>query len=222
MPSEQGLKVGILPVTPFQQNCSLIWCARTMKGAFVDPGGEADRLLAAAQEQGVTIERILVTHGHIDHAGAVQEIAERLNVPIEGPQKEDNFWIEQIAVQGRQFGFPGARPFTPTRWLEDGDTVTVGEQVLEVVYCPGHTPGHVVFFHEPMRLAFVGDVLFQGSIGRTDFARGNHDDLIASIREKLFPLGDDITFVPGHGPLSTFGRERQSNPYVSDLALGLT
>lgn len=219
MTAEAGLKVGILPVTPFQQNCSLIWCTKTLKGAFVDAGGEADRLLQAAEQQGVTIERLLVTHGHLDHAGAVRELKDRLGVPIEGPQQEDRFWIDQLGQQGAQFGFEGARPFVPDRWLSDGDTVTVGEQTLEVIYCPGHTPGHIVFFHRPLRLAFVGDVLFQGSIGRTDFPRGNFDDLISSIRTKLFPLGDDVTFVPGHGPPSTFGQERRTNPFVSDTAI---
>ena len=221
MAHASGLRAGVIPVTPFQQNCSLIWCEKTMRGAFVDAGGEPDRLLAAAEKQGVTIERLLVTHGHLDHASAVAELADRLGVPIDGPQQEDAFWIEQIPEHASQFGFPPARAFTPDRWLTDGDTVTVGEETFEVVYCPGHTPGHIVFFHRPTPIAFVGDVLFQGSIGRTDFPRGNFDDLVNSIRMKLFPLGDDVTFVPGHGPVSTFGRERKSNPYVSDLALGL-
>ena len=221
MAAEAGLKVGVLPVTPFQQNCSLIWCTKTQKGALIDAGGEADRLMEAVRQQGVTLEKLLVTHGHLDHAGAVKELSERLEIPVEGPAREDAFWIDQLGTQSRQFGFDGARPFVPDRWLTDGETVTVGEQTLEVLFCPGHTPGHVVFFYRPLRLAFVGDVLFQGSIGRTDFPRGNHQDLIASIRNKLFPLGDDVTFVPGHGPLSTFGQERQTNPFVSDEALGL-
>jgi glyoxylase-like metal-dependent hydrolase (beta-lactamase superfamily II) len=210
----------IIPVTPFQQNCSLVWCAETKRAAVVDPGGEIERILAAAEDQGVAIEKVLVTHGHLDHAGAVAELAERLGVPIEGPQREDAFWIDQIAEAGARYGMNWCRPFTPDRWLEEGDTVTIGAQTLEVRHCPGHTPGHVVLFHEPSRLAFVGDVLFRGSIGRTDFPRGDHAQLIRSITTKLWPLGDDVTFVPGHGPLSSFGQERRDNPFVGDRALG--
>lgn len=219
--ADSRLHIAILPVTPFQQNCTLIWDPATMKGALVDAGGEPKRLLEAAQGQGVTLEKLLVTHGHLDHAGAVADIAEKLKLPIEGPQREDAFWIENMPQSARQYGFPPTRSFTPDRWLENGDTVSLGNLTLDVVHCPGHTPGHVVFVHKPSRAALVGDVLFQGSIGRTDFPRGNHEDLIRSIRERLFPLGDDITFVPGHGPLSTFGQERRSNPFVSDRALGL-
>ncbi|MFN4274792.1 MAG: MBL fold metallo-hydrolase [Ferrovibrio sp.] len=215
------LHAEINPVTPFQQNCSLIWCPETMRGALVDAGGEAEQLLAAAERRGVTLEKLLVTHGHLDHAGAVKDIAEKLNLPIEGPHRDDAFWIEGMPQAAKQYGFPPSRSFTPDRWLENGDTVTVGNLTLDVYHCPGHTPGHVVFVHAPSRVALVGDVLFQGSIGRTDFPRGNHADLIRSIRERLFPLGDDITFVPGHGPLSTFGQERQGNPFVSDRALGI-
>ena len=214
------LHAEINPVTPFQQNCSLIWCPETMRGALVDAGGEPRKLLAAAQRHGVTLEKLLVTHGHLDHAGAVMEIAEQLNLPIEGPHEDDKFWIDGMPAAAQQYGFPPSRSFTPTRWLKDGDVVTVGNLKLDVIHCPGHTPGHVVFYHAPSQAALVGDVLFQGSIGRTDFPKGNHADLIHSIREKLFPLGDDITFVPGHGPLSTFGQERQSNPFVSDRAVG--
>jgi hydroxyacylglutathione hydrolase len=215
-----SLRAVIVPVTPFQQNCSVVWDPATMRGAVVDPGGELDRILAAAAGQGVTIEKILVTHGHLDHAGATAELAERLEVPVEGPQKEDAFWIDQAEAQGARWGMPWCRSFTPDRWLEDGDTVTVGGASLDVIHCPGHTPGHVVFHHGPTQLAFVGDVLFNGSIGRTDFPRGDHATLIRSITEKLWPLGDDITFVPGHGPTSTFGEERASNPFVGDNALG--
>ncbi len=214
------MKAAILPVTPFAQNCTLLWCEATMKGAVVDPGGEVDRILSAVAEQGFTLEKILLTHGHIDHAGGAAELAEREGLPIEGPQREDAFWIEQLAEQGEQFGFAGARPFTPDRWLEDGDTCELGEEILDVLYCPGHTPGHVVFFHAPSKLALVGDVLFQGSIGRTDFPRGDHDTLIRSIRERLWPLGDDVVFVPGHGPTSTFGDERKHNPFVGDAVFG--
>jgi len=209
----------IVPVTPFQQNCSIVWCTATLRGAVVDPGGEIDRLLAAAAEHGVTLEKILVTHGHLDHAGATEALRARLGVPVEGPQRADKFWIDQLADQGARYGMPWCRPFEPDRWLEDGDSVTLGAQTLSVIHCPGHTPGHVVFFHAGARLALVGDVLFAGSIGRTDFPRGDHAALIRSITTKLWPLGDDVAFVPGHGPMSSFGDERRSNPFVGDAAL---
>lgn len=216
MPST--LRCEIIPVTPFQQNCSLVWDTQTMRGALVDAGGEIERLLSRVRHHGVTLEKLLVTHGHLDHASAVAELAETLKLPIEGPHEDDRFWIDLIPEQARQYGFPPARAFTPDRWLHQGDTVALGSLQFDVIHCPGHTPGHVVLHHAPSQLAFVGDVLFQGSIGRTDFPRGNHADLIRSIRERLFPLGDEVQFVPGHGPMSTFGRERQSNPYVSDPA----
>lgn len=216
-PALQGV---IVPVTPFQQNCSVVWCALSKRGAVIDPGGEIDRILAAAEAQGVTIEKVLVTHGHLDHAGAAAELAERLRIPIEGPQREDSFWIDAIAEHGERYGMPHCRRFAPDRWLEEGDSVTIGEETLAVLHCPGHTPGHVVFHHAPSRLAFVGDVLFRGSVGRTDFPRGDSAALIASITGKLWPLGDDVTFVPGHGPLSTFGQERRDNPFVADDVLG--
>lgn len=221
MTTKPPLQIEILPVTPFQQNCSLLWCAATMRGALVDAGGEPEKLLAAVKKHGVTLEKLLVTHGHLDHAGAVMQLAEQLSLPIEGPQQDDKFWIDGMPQAAQQYGFPPSRAFTPDRWLQQGDSVTLGNLTLDVYHCPGHTPGHVVFVHGPSRVALVGDVLFRGSIGRTDFPRGNHEDLIRSIRERLFPLGDDITFVPGHGPLSTFGAERKSNPFVSDIALGL-
>ena len=213
------MRVAILPVTPFQQNCSLIWCTRTMKGALVDPGGDLDILRAALEKSGVTLEKVLVTHGHLDHCGMAGVLAKEMGVPIEGPQSEDQFWIDQLDSSGSSFGMEG-ESFEPDRWLENGDTVNVGELELDVYHCPGHTPGHVVFHHAPSRFAIVGDVLFQGSIGRTDFPRGNHADLIEAITGKLWPLGDDTTFVPGHGPISTFGQERQTNPFVGDRALG--
>ena len=212
-----GMKAAILPVTPFQQNCSLIWCEETKLGAVVDPGGDLERIEAAIEESGMTLEKILITHAHIDHAGATAELAVRTGVPVEGPHRDDGFLIDSLAEQGARFGFDGARPFVPTRWLEDGDTVTVGKLTLRVRHCPGHTPGHVVFVDEAARLAAVGDVIFQGSIGRSDLPRGNQADLVSSIRERLFPLGDDITFIPGHGPVSTFGAERKANPYVADM-----
>ena len=208
----------IVPVTPFEQNCTLLWCPETLRAAVVDPGGNLERILAAVQRHGVTLEKILVTHGHIDHAGGVAELAEQLAIPVEGPEEQDRFWIEGMPQQSRSFGFPDVKSFTPQRWLADGDTVTVGKQTLEVLHCPGHTPGHVVFFHRPGQLALVGDVLFAGSIGRTDFPRGDYDTLIRSIREKLFPLGDGVEFIPGHGPNSTFGQERRTNPFVGDGA----
>jgi hydroxyacylglutathione hydrolase len=210
------MDVKIYPVTAFEQNCSLIICPVTRKAALVDPGGDIDALEALVSESGVSIEKLLITHGHVDHCGQAGILAKRLGVPIEGPHQDDDFWISQLDTRGATFGMTGTQPFVPDRWLNDGDVVTVGEQRLDVVHCPGHTPGHVVFIHAKDRLAFVGDVLFAGSIGRTDFPRGNHADLIRSIREKLFPLGDDIHFVPGHGPMSTFGEERQTNPYVGE------
>lgn len=215
------LQATIIPVTAFQQNCSLVWCTKTMRGAFVDAGGDLGRLKAAAAQHGVTIEKLLVTHGHIDHCGGTGILAEELGVPIEGPHEADRFWIARLGDDGRDFGIEG-RPFEPNRWLVDGDQVTVGELVFDVLHCPGHTPGHVVFHHPASRLALVGDVLFQGSIGRTDFPQGNHADLIASITGKLWPLGGDTAFVPGHGAMSTFAHERAGNPFVGDSVLRAT
>jgi len=209
-----GLKVAVLPVTPFEQNCSLVWCEQTMKGAVIDPGGDVERIEEMVKTQGVTVEKILLTHAHVDHAGGVAALAEIYAVPIEGPHKDDQFLIDEIETIAQSYGFPGARTFTPTRFFEDGDTVNVGELTFEIFHCPGHTPGHIVYYHAPSRLVIVGDVLFQGSIGRTDFPRGNHADLINSIKSKLYPLGDDVTFLPGHGGLSTIGAERASNPFL--------
>ncbi len=212
------MKFSILPVTPFQQKCSIAVCEKTGRAAVVDPGGDLDRILGAVKQLDVTVEKILVTHGHLDHCAGTAALARKLEVPVEGPQREDDFWIQQLPAQSQRHGFEHAELFQPDRWLEDGDTVTVGDSQLEVVYCPGHTPGHIVFFSRPDNIALVGDVLFQGSIGRTDFPRGDHETLIASIRNKLWPLGDDVTFVPGHGPVSTFGHERRTNPFVRDRA----
>ena len=208
------MRYAIVPVTPFEQNCSLFWCEETLEGVVVDPGGDLDRILQVVEREGFRLVKILVTHGHIDHAGAVAVLADRLELPIEGPQQEDRFWIENLSGQSRMFGVPDARSFEPARWLEDGDTVKFGKVTLDVLHCPGHTPGHVVFYHAPSQLAQVGDVIFNGSIGRTDFPRGDHATLIRSIREKLFPLGDAVAFIPGHGPMSTFGEERLHNPFV--------
>lgn len=203
-----------LPVTPFMQNCSLIWCSATNKAALIDPGGETERLLAAINERGLALERIILTHGHLDHVGGTGELKANTGVPVEGPGKQDAYWIDGLAQQVQMFGFDPVPGFTPDRWLNAGDTVTVGEEVLDVYHCPGHTPGHMVLLHKAQRLAFVGDVLFQGSIGRTDFPGGSHEQLIDSIKHTLLPLGDDITFVPGHGPESTFGHERLNNPFL--------
>jgi glyoxylase-like metal-dependent hydrolase (beta-lactamase superfamily II) len=210
-----ALAVVVIPVTPFQQNCSLIWDDATMTGALVDPGGEPERLLAGAAERGVSLERILLTHGHLDHIGAAGALAERLGVPIEGPHPDEAFWIDQLAQQARMFGWPETpAPVRPTRWLQAGDTVQVGAVPFDVRHCPGHTPGHIVFVQPEARVAFVGDVLFAGSVGRTDFPRSDPAALIRAIRTQLLPLGDDVTFVPGHGPASTLGHERRTNPFL--------
>ena len=203
-----------LPVTPFMQNCSLVWCTATNRAALIDPGGETERLLAAIAERDLTLERIILTHGHLDHVGATGELQAKTGIPVEGPGEEDAYWIDGLPQQVQMFGFDPVPGFTPDRWLNAGDTVTVGEETLEVYHCPGHTPGHMVLVHQGQRLAFVGDVLFHGGIGRTDFPGGNHQQLLSSIKETLLPLGDDITFVPGHGPESTFGHERLTNPFL--------
>ncbi|WP_136163394.1 MBL fold metallo-hydrolase [Sphingomonas flavalba] len=216
--SNPPLKAAIVPVTPLQQNCTLLWCTATNKAAFVDPGGDLPRLRDAATKAGVTIEKILITHGHIDHCGEAGTLAKELGVPIEGPHEADRFWIARLEDDGRRYGVDG-RVFEPDRWLADGDTVTIGDLVLDVIHCPGHTPGHVVFHHPASKLAIVGDVLFQGSIGRTDFPLGNHQDLIDAITGKLWPLGGDTAFVPGHGPMSNFAHERRSNPFVADSVI---
>lgn len=216
--TQPAMRAAILPVTPLQQNCSLIWCTKTMKGALVDPGGDLDKLKSGVAKSGVTLEKILITHGHLDHCGMAGVLAKELDLPIEGPEEADRFWIARLDDDAGRWGME-AQVFEPDRWLKDGDTVRVGELELDVVHCPGHTPGHVVFVHQPSRFAFVGDVLFKGSIGRTDFPMSDHQSLIDAITQKLWPLGDDITFVPGHGPVSTFGAERQSNPFVADMAL---
>ncbi|WP_277754161.1 MBL fold metallo-hydrolase [Porphyrobacter sp. GA68] len=212
------MKAAILPVTPLQQNCSLIWCTATNKAALIDPGGDLAKVRSGVAKAGVEVEKILLTHGHIDHCGEAGLLAKELGVPIEGPHEADRFWISRLDEDGARYGIRGA-VFEPDRWLVEGDTVTVGDLTLDVLHCPGHTPGHVVFVHRPSRFAIVGDVLFQGSIGRTDFPLGDHAALIDAITTKLWPLGDDITFIPGHGPVSTFGQERRTNPFVGDHAL---
>ena len=217
--AENSLQCTIVPVTPYQQNCSIIKCTQTGKAAIVDPGGDVERIVETVAKMGGDVEKIILTHAHVDHCAASDVLRQQFGVLIEGPQEDDQFWLEKLPEWCRMSGFPPAAPFVPDRWLHDGDTVTVGNLEFQVIHCPGHTPGHVVFYQADEKIAWVGDVLFQGSIGRTDFPKGNHADLIASIREKLFPLGDDITFIPGHGPTSTFGQERRSNPFVGDHAV---
>ncbi len=213
------MKETIIPVTGFAQNCTLIWCEETVQGAVIDPGGDIEKILAAVEQHEVMVAKILITHGHIDHAGGAAALAEKLGCPIEGPHKEDAFLVTDLVQQGAQFGLVDVQDFEPTRWLDQGDTVSFGNITLDVIHCPGHTPGHVVFFHKDENIAIVGDVLFQGSIGRTDFPGGDHPTLIRSIKERLWPLGNDVTFIPGHGPHSTFGIERQTNPFVGDQAV---
>lgn len=212
------MRAAIVPVTPLQQNCTILWCTATMKAAIVDPGGDIDKVQAALTHHGLTAEKILLTHGHIDHAGEAKPLADALGVPIEGPHEADRFWLARLDEDGRNYGIRGV-VFEPDRWLVEGDTVSVGDLTLDVYETPGHTPGHVIFHHAPSKFAQVGDVLFQGSIGRTDFPLGNHKQLIESVVTKLWPLGDGTTFVPGHGGASTFGHERQHNMFVSDRAL---
>ena len=219
MSDPSPIGVFIAPVTPLQQNCTTVWCTKTNKAAIIDPGGSIDLILAEIARRGLTLEKIWVTHGHLDHAGATAELKDKTGCPIEGPHPDDQFWIDGIEQQGKAYGMPEARGFTTDRWLFDGDKVTLGETTWDVIHCPGHTPGHVVFFNRDADFAQVGDVLFKGSIGRTDFPRGNLDDLLGAITGKLWPLGDHVRFVPGHGPMSTFGDERRSNPYVSDSAI---
>jgi len=211
-----SLTVAIVPVTAFEQNCTILMCDATKEAAVVDPGGDLPRVKAKLEQLGAKPTKILLTHAHIDHAGGTAALARDLDVPVIGPQKEDEFWIQSLPQQSMMFGFPQAESFTPDQWLNDGETVTVGDVTLKVIHTPGHTPGHVVFYSPEQKLALVGDVIFNGSIGRTDFPKGNFDELVSSIREKLFPLGDDIEFICGHGPNSTFGHERKHNPFVSD------
>lgn len=211
--------VFVTPVTPLQQNCTVIWCPATLKAAVIDPGGSVDPILSEIARRGLTLDQIWITHGHLDHAGGAAEMQEKSGVRITGPHPEDQFWIEGIPRQGQMYGLPEARSFTPDRWLANGDVLTLGETTWEVYHTPGHTPGHVIFFNRAARFAQVGDVLFQGSVGRTDFPRSDPQALIDSIVSRLWPLGDDVTFVPGHGPVSTFGAERRTNPFVSDRAL---
>jgi hydroxyacylglutathione hydrolase len=209
-----SLQYKIVPVTAFEQNCSILWCDRTKKAAVVDPGGDLPKIVSQLSELGLSLEKILLTHAHIDHAGGTADLAEQSGVPVIGPHIEDKFWIDMLPQQSQMFGFPAAKTFTPDEWLSQDDTLTVGDEVLEVLHCPGHTPGHVVFYHRGSDLLVVGDVLFQGSIGRTDFPKGDFDTLAKSIRSKLWALPDNTRFIPGHGPMSTIGHERNTNPFV--------
>lgn len=206
----------IIPVTPFAQNCSLVWCPVTQQAALVDPGGDAERIKQEIAQTGVNVTQILLTHGHLDHVGAAAELAAYLNVPVVGPQKEDEFWLQGLPQQSQMFGLEECQPLIPDQWLEEGDNVKVGETTFQVLHCPGHTPGHIVFFDPISRLLISGDVIFKGGVGRSDFPRGDHAALIDAIKRKLLPLGDDVTFIPGHGPLSTVGEERLNNPFLQD------
>lgn len=210
------MKYQVIPVTPYQQNCSLIWCEKTKNAALIDPGGDIELLLAEVKRAGLVLEKLLLTHGHIDHVGGTRQIADQFNIPIIGPHQADAFWLQALPKQAEMFGFEQLDSFMPDQWLTQGMTVNVGEVELSVLHCPGHTPGHVVFYNAADKLAFVGDVLFKSSIGRTDFPQGDYDTLINSIKETLLPLGDDVIFVPGHGPQSSFGAERISNPFLQD------
>ena len=209
------MRHAIIPVTPFEQNCTVFWCESTRQAAVIDPGGDVERIIEFLEKEKLILAKVLVTHGHIDHAGGVAALVERTGVPVEGPHEDDRFWIDGMAQQSKMFGFPNVASFQPDRWLQDGDKVGFGEIELEVLHCPGHTPGHVVFYYRAGGLVQVGDVLFQGSIGRTDFPKGDHATLIRSIKEKLFALGDDVDFIPGHGPMSNLGEERRYNPFLS-------
>ena len=209
----------IIPVTAFSQNCSLIWCEQTRLAALVDPGGDAEKIKQEVDDSGLTLLQILLTHGHLDHVGAAAELAQHYGVPVFGPEKEDEFWLQGLPAQSRMFGLEECQPLTPDRWLNEGDTISIGNVTLQVLHCPGHTPGHIALFSAQSKLAWVGDILFRSSIGRTDFPQSNHQDLIHSITEKLWPLGAEVEFIPGHGPMSTFGEEREHNPFVADQLL---
>lgn len=211
-----SLKYQSVPVTPFQQNCSIVWCDQTMKGVIVDPGGEVNHLITIVNTLGVTLEKIVLTHGHLDHVGGTPELTKELNLPVIGPHIDDAFWLQGLMNQSQMFGFPPIDAFEPTKWLQEGDKIEFGDEVLDVIHTPGHTPGHVVLYSESANLAFVGDVLFNGAIGRTDFPKGDYQTLINSIKQKLWPLGNEVRFIPGHGPESTFGQERKTNPFVAD------
>jgi len=209
-----GLKAAIVPVTPFEQNCTLLWDAETKRGAVVDPGGDVARIRAAIGEVGMTVEKVVLTHGHLDHVGGAVELATALGVKIEGPHVADKFLMDGVERQAAGYGLSGMKNATSDRWLLEGETVDIAGRMFEVLHCPGHSPGSIVLFCRAQHLALVGDVLFAGSIGRTDFPYGDHDALITAIKTKLLPLGDNVAFICGHGPTSTFGAERRSNPFI--------
>lgn len=216
-----SLQYQIIPVTPYQQNCSILWCDETMKGAVVDAGGDLHLIKAAIEQQGIELEKLLVTHGHLDHVGGVHTLKQETQLPIEGPHEEDTFWIDMLEQQAQMMRFPStAKAFVSDRYLKQGDTVTIGNETLEVRHCPGHTPGHVVFYSESAKLLVAGDVLFNGSIGRTDFPRGDFETLKSAIKRELWSLPEDVQFIPGHGPMSTIGHERKTNPFVADSQYG--
>jgi len=208
------LKYQIIPVTPYQQNCTLLWCDKTNHAALIDPGGDVPILLDAIKKNQLDLKQIWLTHGHLDHIGGTEEIASSSDIPIIGPHHDDFFWLDILAQQCEMFNFPAVKNFTPDKWLNEGDTLTLGEEQFEILHTPGHTPGHIVIVHHASKTLWVGDVLFKQSIGRTDFPRGNHGDLIASIKNKLFALPDDYQFVPGHGPCGTLGDEERNNPFL--------
>ncbi len=210
----------IIPVTAFAQNCSLVWCDQSKDGVLIDAGGDVELLLSTVAANGVKLKAVWLTHGHLDHAGGAQDLREKLGLPIIGPTPADDFWLEGIEQQAQMYGLNGLRNVEPDQWLQEGQELTLGQETFQVFETPGHTPGHIVFYHPAQQLAWVGDVLFAGSIGRTDFPKGDHATLLRSITEKLWPLGDDVRFIPGHGPESTFGQERKTNPFVSDSVLG--
>jgi hydroxyacylglutathione hydrolase len=207
-------RIAIVPVTPFQQNCALLYNDKTKQAAVIDPGGDIDHIMEAIAKLGLKVEKILITHGHIDHAGGADELREKLGVTVEGPHKDDEFLLQDLPKSGSQYGLLTARVLVPDRWLVEGDVVEAAGFTFRIIEAPGHSPGSVVFFNQAQRFAFMGDVLFKGSIGRTDLRLGNHADLIKAIKEKILPLGDDVTFLPGHGSASSLGDERESNPYL--------
>ena len=211
------MKYQTIPVTSYQQNCTLIWCEQSKKAALIDPGGEVERLLDCVADKGLNLEMVLLTHGHLDHAGGAAAVAQQAAVPVIGPHQDDDFWLAALPQQAEMFGFEPTAALQPDRWLKDGEILSLGELTLQVIHCPGHTPGHVVFYAPQQQLLFVGDVLFQGSIGRTDFPKGDYQTLIDSIMLRLLPLGDEVAFVPGHGAMSTLGEERKCNPFLQPV-----